>query len=97
MSKSNSAHLVAVVQMAGMLVEWMKLILSRLEITCKESYSMNARLIIASHIGEDWRQYSVEMPWYPVSDEVIKLLVLVILLDDTWGTVYFDDFELIPI
>lgn len=46
---------------------------------------------------EDWQKYSIEMPWDPVSDEVTKLLVFVILLDDTEGTVYFDDFELIEI
>jgi hypothetical protein len=48
--------------------------------------------------GDDgWQKYSVEMTQEAVSEEVTKLLVFVIMLDNTEGKVYFDDFELRPI
>ena len=44
--------------------------------------------------NEDWRKYSVEMPSAGIPDDVTQIFVFVILLNNTEGTVYFDDFEL---
>lgn len=43
--------------------------------------------------NEDWREYTLEMK-SNIPETVDKILVFLVLLDDTEGTVYFDDITL---
>ena len=48
---------------------------------------------IPIHGNEDWKSYSIEMK-SNIPEDVSKLWVFLILLNDTKGTVYFDDIKL---